>query len=508
MDKFIQGAIILQKYQIIKILGKGGFSHVYLATNLKVGNKVAIKVIDKELYESQLLAEKNMLIRLRHSSIVVIFDIEEDDEYFYLIEEYVEGQTLESVKGKLSEDEAKDIFTQLLDVFDFLHTNFNEPIIYRDLKPSNIMLMPNNRVKLIDFGIASPMERSASLEEYNYGTKSYCAPEQVCYGTTDKRTDIYSLGVTIYYLLTGKNLSHPPYKILTIRHFRKDVSEGFSELIRKMTETMPAKRYQNISEIIRDLNDLNRRDEGVLSDMEVFAKKSSRVMYISGIKRGIGVTHIAQMMAHFYSSLGKRVALVEWANRSDFIQLAGREEVVEMKRYYDDGGIFGYFYSPAGYEKIIEDDFDIILVDAGSYEEYSFKTAGMEGLETVIVASASDWDVNILEDMCFENSDKHTYLVNLKSEAYVADLRKIFDDLRIFSIAFNENPYEINKENLLSFERIFGGDLRKRPFVSDGIKEGRDGLIKESLKEGINNLGGLDEIFKRYKVKFEEFVKG
>ncbi len=484
MKNILKGTILFGKYQILETLGKGGFSKVFLATNLKVGNKVAVKVVDKNLYKNQLVAEKNMLIKLRHSSIVVIFDIEEDDDYYYLIEEYVEGETLESVKENLNEKDAKAIFYKLLEVLNFLHTNFEKPIIYRDLKPDNIILMKNGAIKLIDFGIASPLTNKDFSEEENYGTKSYCAPEQICYGTTDVRTDIYSLGVTMYYLLTGKNLSKPPYKIITVRHFRKDISHAFSDIIAKMTQTMAAKRYQSVKDIINDLEDLDSVNKKSL-DIDTFAEKGKKVIYVTGVKRGVGTTHICQMIASFYKNLGKKTCIVEWANRGDLIEISGAyEDALETKRYYELKGVRGYFYCSKGFSEIIDDNFDLIIVDSGTYEEFLSKSKNVDSLEVFVVGSSSDWNMRILEDMIFENHKNYTYLINLqKNEELILELTKIFYDIPIFAIPININPYEIENINIKFFEKIFN----------------------ETYKV-ITNAGVINEFFKKSKKKYEKIT--
>lgn len=484
MNNFLHGSVLFGKYQIIETLGKGGFSTVYLATNLKLGNKVAIKVVDKSLYQKQLIAEKNILIKLRHSSIVLIFDIEEDDEYFYLVEEYIEGETLENLKERLSEDEAKKILLDLLDVLNFLHTNFDSPIIYRDLKPSNIMIMKNKAIKLIDFGVASDSENKLDASDDNYGTRSYCSPEQISYGTSDERSDIYSLGVTIYYLLTGKNLCQPPYKILRVRDFRKDVSKEFSDIIYKMTQILPSKRYASAKAITNDIQALDDKNK-IISDCEFFESKAKRVVYLAGLKRGIGLTHACQMLAHHYSKTGKKVALIEWSNNSDFTKISGEhEEILENKYYYEHRDVHAYFYSYSSYANIIQENYDIIIVDAGSYEDFILRTKNKVNLEVFILASASDWDINSLEDMLYENRENYSYIVNLQNEDFVEKLRKIFSKNPIFALPYNNNPYEIAEENISYLEKICGVKTKnKKGGLLDGfIEKSKDAYKKLNKK--------------------------
>ncbi len=484
MNNFKQGSILFGKYQIIETLGKGGFSTVYLATNLKLGNKIAIKVVDKSLYQKQLIAEKNILIKLRHSSIVLIFDIEEDKDYYYLIEEYIEGQTLESFENEISEDEAKKILLSLLDVLNFLHTNFENPIIYRDLKPSNIMIMKNKAIKLIDFGVASDSEKKLDSDDDNYGTRAYCSPEQIAYGSSDERSDIYSLGVTLYYILTGKNLSNPPYKILRVRDYRKDISREFSDIIYKMTQILPSKRYPSAKAIIKDIKALDDRNK-VYSDCEFFEKKAKRVIYLSGLKRGIGLSHACHLLAHHYSNSGQKVALIEWSRNSDYSKISGEHEnIIERKYYYEHKDVHAYFYTYANYEQIIKEEYDVIIVDAGTYEEFIQKTQNKINLEVFIIASGSDWDISTLEDMLYENHENYSYIVNLKNDDFVEKLRKIFVKSPIFALPYNSNPYEISEENKPYLEKISGlRELKsKGGLINDFIKKSKTAYKKLNKK--------------------------
>ncbi len=457
MSNFSQGKVLFDKYQIIRMLGKGGSSKVFLASYLKLGNLVAIKIVDKSLYGKQLIIEKEMLVKLRHSSIVVIFDLLEDDDYYYLIEEYVEGTTLEEYRGKIDEEEAISILLKLAEVFHYLHTAFENPIIYRDIKPSNIIYMPNKAIKIIDFGIASKNVNHATEEASNYGTRGYSAPEQIAHGKIDEKTDIFSLGVTIYYLLTGKNLSHPPYRIMPLRQVKKDVSSEFAGIIDKMTKTIPAKRYSSMKSVLSNLEDLISRENGI-SDTEVFKGKASKVMYVAGIKRGIGVTHICQLLAHAYARLGKKVATVEWQDRDSFVKISSsHEESIEHKRSYELKSVRGYYYSLAGFKHIIDEHYDIIIVDAGSYEEFLAKYKSKESADVYLVSSMSDWDIDLVEDMIYKGNKDIHYLINLPNN--IKNIKEVFTDHIISSVPFEVDPYEASEEFMKSFRDITGEDV-------------------------------------------------
>lgn len=249
------GRVYFDKYKILETLGQGGTSNVYLAENIKIGNKWAIKKV-KIANSSNLLAEPNILKHLDHRSIPKIIDIEEDQESIYIIEEYVDGINLKAFKLQNPTIDINRIIIwvlQLCDVLKYMHGRKPYPIIYRDLKPDNIMLMDEDKIKLIDFGIAREYKEDSENDTVPIGTRGYAAPEQYGIGQSDERTDIFSLGITIYFLLTGKNLSHPPYKIQPFEQQKTGLEEQLFKIVLKCCEILPDRRYQGVDELERDL---------------------------------------------------------------------------------------------------------------------------------------------------------------------------------------------------------------------------------------------------------------
>ncbi|QUI21257.1 protein kinase [Vallitalea pronyensis] len=258
------GSTHFGKYRVLEEIGRGGMSRVFLAENVKLGNKWAIKRIEKKDSVINLLAEPSMLKDLNHALIPRIVDIEEDEDYLYIIEEYVEGVTLKEYRQQHSTIDEPTIihFGKLLcQVLDYLHSRKPYPIIYRDMKPGNIMITENQSIKLVDFGIAREYKNHGDTDTVLIGTHGYAAPEQ--YNSawqSDARTDIYSLGVTLYYMATNRNLSKPPYKILPLREFGL-YSQGLERVISKCTNFNPDDRYQSIEELEQDLDALAQPKE-------------------------------------------------------------------------------------------------------------------------------------------------------------------------------------------------------------------------------------------------------
>ncbi len=274
------GEIIDGKYEILREIGRGGMSVVYLAMDKRLNKQWAIKEfrkdkddVNKQVALKALLDEANLMKKLDHPTLPRIVDIIDNHQTVYVIMDYIEGESLNKVLdayGAQPQEAVIEWAKQLSDVLDYLHTQ-NPPVIYRDMKPANIMLKPDGTVRLIDFGIAREYKEGKDGDTEAIGTRGYAAPEQFGgKGQTDARTDIYSLGVTLYHLVTGKNPAEPPYEIYPIRHWNPSLSSGLEWLIQKCTQLNPSDRYQSCAEVTYVLENLDK------FDTEYKKKKKSR----------------------------------------------------------------------------------------------------------------------------------------------------------------------------------------------------------------------------------------
>lgn len=259
------GQIFELKYKIVRVLGKGGMSTVYLAENMNLHSYFAIKEVNKtQNSKIDLLAEPLILTKLKHAALPKIFDIVENDEHLFIIEEYIEGISLEEELSRVKQFNEETIVTwtrEICDLLKYLHNRNPNPIIYRDMKPSNLMITVEGQIKLIDFGIAREYKKDSGSDTTYMGTRGYAAPEQ--YGTTqtDARTDIFGLGVTLYHLITGKSPNEPPFEIKPVRELNKNLSVGIEHIIKKCTQQDPNARYQNIEALLVDLENINEFDK-------------------------------------------------------------------------------------------------------------------------------------------------------------------------------------------------------------------------------------------------------
>lgn len=269
------GSLIDGKYKIIAKIGKGGMSTVWLALNTKANKQWAIKEIRQtkkngaEIVQQNLMTEIGILKKLEHENLPQIIDIFEKNGTYLIIMNYVQGRTLKDIlyeRGPQPQDDVVNWAIQLCSVLDYLHTR--EPaIIYRDLKPGNIMLRPDGRIILIDFGTAREYKDEQAEDTTYLGTKGYAAPEQYGGdGQTDARTDIYNLGATIYHLVTGKNPNKPPYEIRPIREWDPSLSTGLESIILKCVANNPADRYQSAKELQFALEHYRELETSYLKD--------------------------------------------------------------------------------------------------------------------------------------------------------------------------------------------------------------------------------------------------
>lgn len=269
------GQIFDNKYKILSEVGHGGMSVVYLALNERANKTWAIKevrkdgVVDFESVKQGLVVETDMLKKLNHPNLPSIIDVIDTDDSFVIVMDYIEGASLQKLlktQGAQPEEKVIKWAKQLCDVLSYLHRQ-TPPIIYRDMKPSNVMLKPDGNVTLIDFGTAREFKNRAMVEDTTcLGTRGYAAPEQFGgRGQTDGRTDIYCLGATIYHLLTGHSPAEPPYEIKPLSYWIPQYAgSGLEKLIAKCTRQDPADRYQNCEELMYALVHYKDEDEAAL----------------------------------------------------------------------------------------------------------------------------------------------------------------------------------------------------------------------------------------------------
>ena len=263
------GSVVDGKYKILNKIGQGGMSVVYLAMNERANKPWAIKEIRKdgvsnyEVVKQNLIAETDILKRQNHPNLPSIIDVIDGEDTFLIVMDYIEGRPLSEAlqrEGAQPQDRVIEWAKQICDVLGYLHSR-KPPIIYRDMKPSNVMLRPDGNIMIIDFGTAREYKSASIADTTCLGTQGYAAPEQFGgRGQTDARTDIYCLGATLYHLLTGHNPCLPPYEMYPIRQWNPNLSSGLEQIIQKCTQKNPNDRYQSCAELMYALEHYDELD--------------------------------------------------------------------------------------------------------------------------------------------------------------------------------------------------------------------------------------------------------
>lgn len=255
------GYMLDEKYEVLKVLGAGGMGTVYLCKNTRLDSLWAVKEVKKN-ENIDLLAEPNILKKLKHFGIPRVIDIFYEADKLYMVEDYIEGVTLKDYIKKnkdLGIEKMGAIISEICDILDYLHS-LNPPIIYRDLKPSNIMITPENKAVLIDFGISKIYKKDRDCDTVAMGSNGYAAPEQFSGGQSCIQTDIYGIGMVMYYILKGKTAA-TALEPLVDENYGKEVNRDLKRIIQKCVKIDVNDRYSSVEELKRELNLLSQSKE-------------------------------------------------------------------------------------------------------------------------------------------------------------------------------------------------------------------------------------------------------
>ncbi len=254
------------RYLLKGELGAGGMGKIYLAKDIRMDSEVVVKEMlpiaatkeEKEYFEKRFQEEAKLLFTLKHSGLPRVTDYFEESDNLYIVMEYIEGKNLEMIvrerqDHRITVEEFKIWMTKTIEILKYLHSQ-DPPVIHRDIKPSNLMLTPKGEIILVDFGVA----RTAGIQtktKTSVGTFGFASPEHFS-GRYALSSDIYSLGATFHYLLTGDNpqereaFDYPP-----ISKYRDDFPAGLQGVLKKMVEMHRKNRYQDVEELEKDFNE-------------------------------------------------------------------------------------------------------------------------------------------------------------------------------------------------------------------------------------------------------------
>lgn len=281
----LAGVLIDDRYRVDKKLGEGGMSSVYKVFDTRLKKIWAMKFIEVNDISGG-MTEASVLRNLEHPLLPRVVDVGHfetgEGRYIYMVMDFIEGRNLEEVlreEGSISEEQCVLWIMDILDALKYLHSQ-SPPVIYRDMKPGNVMLTRDGKLKIIDFGIAREKKVGRVSDTVALGTRGYAAPEQFGgQGQSDERTDIYCLGATMYHLITGKSPCEPPYRMYPVRHVKPGLSENIEKIILIATKSDPNKRFQSCQAMMDAIKS---------KDMAVDGKRILR-LYASSVLMLLGI---------------------------------------------------------------------------------------------------------------------------------------------------------------------------------------------------------------------------
>ncbi len=350
-------SVLFEKYQLCGILGTGRAGTVFLAVHLGLEEYRAIKRVSKGFLDYERFRREALILKdLRHPGIPIIYDIEEDESYSYLIEEYLEGESLYDLvkkQGHLSRELTIFYGIQLAGIISYLHLAGANPILHLDLQPKNLLLC-HDTMKLIDFDLAASLN-DANLPGERYGTIGCAAPEQYLKdGVLDERTDIYAIGAIIHYLYTGR---FPELPFKPARSMDADLADVISQCIKADKE----ERFSSAQKLKERLIQLEHMGTAAIDRLQ----SSSLTIALAGSKSGAGTTHVAVGLSVYLKNHGYPNLFEE---KNDSGMGTGLGTYTDAKR--DQYGLMryhGFIWKP-GYGqgvKLKEAPFRLRIVDYG-----------------------------------------------------------------------------------------------------------------------------------------------
>ena len=442
-DYAIEEFILFDKYRVISTLGSGTFGTVYLAEHLKLKVFRAIKCIPKKpahqsslSLEEDFFSEAHLLKNLNHPGIPLIYDIDEDIDYVYMIEEFIQGESLDTFvlhQENISPDLIIKLGIQLCDILDYLHHLSPYPILYQDLKPEHIILC-GDQLKLIDFGIASFFTGSGNHFQI-YGTDGFAAPEALGGQPVTPLSDIYSLGRILEFLAGFASPGCSPQML---------------RIINQALEKVPSERFSSAASL-----------KSALTSVQTIAGSHSshliRNIAVLGSRIGAGATHFSVSLV---STLNKKgfCALYIPVNEPD--TLTGMAENNYHIREQNGTFHYEYFRALPSYGIGVEQQ---TLSDSCLVKDYGISFGELTSLKTedliFFILSGSDWDyssaialgnrLNLLEQTIF--------ICNFQNKKAAKKFARAFGK-KVYCFPYDENPYRITSEK----ERLISAILKQK----------------------------------------------
>ncbi len=454
-----KGKVIDERYKIVDLLGSGGTSAVYLAENIILNNLWAIKVISKKSqWLSFEMEEIEILKELGHPMVPRIADLAEDEDNYYIVMDYISGSNLLIIiesQGKIYEKMLIKWTGDLLDVLSYLHGR-TPSIIYRDLKPANLIVDDSGRLRLVDFGTARYHTNEASEDTVYIGTQGYAAPEQYGIGQSDQRTDLFNLGMTIIHLATGVH----PLKLgagsIKDSLKKEGLTKGFIRFAQKLIETNPNERFQTCQEATAELEKMIKHGS-MLSNRNT--TKKARISFkgvigVSSLLPAGGVTSLCMALGKYLSENKISSVLVELNASGDFDRIReyldelGEVKIQSENRFETNNLIFYPHASDFG--EIPRKGIDVIILDLGQLNsERKINQFNHADVKLVLCPSVP-WKHSLFSE-CNGNiksltKDEWIYLANISPGYERQKLKKLLGCNGLVFYSSVINPFYLNSE--------------------------------------------------------------
>ncbi len=467
------GTILNERYQIIRQIGSGGSSEVYLVKHIYLDSEFAVKVVMLDR-QSQIdyASEAHVLKDLRHPQLPRIIDIFQDEQYLYIVRDYIAGIDLEQHvdrHGPQSLTQTIDYALQLIEVLNYLHTR-ERPLIYRDLKPSNIIKTDDNRLVLIDFGTTRTYNPERDEDTVYLGTKGYAPPELFGGIQSDQRTDIYSLGATLYYIYTAEHWSEVAQSEKFAK-FNGTKAAALRTIIERAMRLTPEKRYQTMLELQQDLQDKGLSENKVVKRSSSERLPSSKVIVaVMGLTRGCGCTHQAIAIAKYCAKqIGKTVYLQKVANDSltlleNYFSGHKISRTTARQSFKVEGVEFMREVSGDQLNTLLTQYNTNVVIDYAT--NFHLLNDFLKAHKKIIVLPKSAWALaqypRIIELMKYQDVE---FIVNLADDETCDELADWLDvdHRRLHAGMYQSNPF-LQRENSKLYAKLIGETKKRRRF--------------------------------------------
>ncbi|WP_128896791.1 serine/threonine protein kinase [Longirhabdus pacifica] len=457
-----------QRYQFISLLGQGGMGKVYLAEDTKLSRKKwAIKEIPLTgMQRKQVISEVEILTKLNHQHLPRIVDYytDEQQQHIYVVMDYIEGTTLQEVlkqKGVMDWKDTLHYSLQICDVFIYLHHDLAEPIIYRDLKPSNIMITKQNEVKLIDFGIARSYNQEKQDDTIKLGTIGFAAPEQFLDGQSDHRTDLYTLGSLIYFAISGKR--YDQHATTPLHHVAK-VPQELSSIVQKLTKHDAGERYQSAAEVKHALYKLLNKHDNNKKEQSITPMNIGTVMIsVIATHKGMGSTHTAMMVAHHLNKKGYKVALIEANKSNEFKYIEedydGKQHKEVQTSCFSMHGVTYYKCEPTiEIATVIRLQYDFIILDIGCDLNQAWMGEFRRSQLRLVVGSAATWKKQKILDFVQQYEKEETkdwvYCIPFAESDQMLEIKSELRSKRMYAVPSNPYPMKLQEKTIAVFDEV------------------------------------------------------